>query len=134
MDLNKIPVLKMITTQMDWLNQRQKVLSQNIANADTPDYVAHDLAPLDFADLAREQGGKLKMSVSSPSHIPDPNVGRGEYRDKKDKKFTSEPSGNGVVLEEQAMLVSSTQVDYELMTRLYRKHVGMLRTALGRGG
>ena len=44
MDLNKIPVLKMITTQMDWLNQRQKVLSQNIANADTPDYVAHDLA------------------------------------------------------------------------------------------
>ena len=61
MDLNKIPVLKMITTQMDWLNQRQKVISQNIANADTPDYVAHDLAPLDFADLARGQGTKLKM-------------------------------------------------------------------------
>ena len=115
MDLNKIPVLKMITTQMDWLNQRQKVLSQNIANADTPDYVAHDLAPLDFADLAREHDRKLKMSVSSPSHIPDPNSQRGEYRDKENKKFTPEPSGNGVVLEEQAMLVSSTQVDYELI-------------------
>lgn len=133
MDLNKIPLLKMITTQMDWLNQRQKVLSQNIANADTPDYVAHDLASLDFADLARGQTSKLKMAVSSPSHIDDPNNRNGTYRDKEDKKFTSEPSGNSVVLEEQAMLVSSTQVDYELMTRLYRKHVGMLRTALGRG-
>ena len=133
MDINKIPVLKMITTQMDWLNQRQKVISQNIANADTPDYVAHDLAPLDFADLARGQGTKLKMKVSSPQHIADPNGRDGELRGKEDKKFTSEPSGNGVVLEEQAMLVSATQVDYELMTRLYRKHVGMLRTALGRG-
>jgi flagellar basal-body rod protein FlgB len=132
MDLNKIPLLKMITTQMDWLNQRQKVLSQNIANADTPDYIARDLAPLDFADLARGQTRKLKMDVSSPSHIADPNNRDGTYRDKKDKSFTSEPSGNGVVLEEQAMLVSQTQVDYELMTRLYRKHVGMLRTALGR--
>lgn len=133
MDLNKIPLLKMITTQMDWLNQRQKVLSQNIANADTPDYVAHDLAPLDFADLARGQTRKLKMSVSSPSHIDDPNNRNGTYRDKEDRTFTAEPSGNSVVLEEQAMLVSATQVDYELMTRLYRKHVGMLRTALGRG-
>lgn len=133
MDLNKIPLLKMITTQMDWLNQRQKVLSQNIANADTPDYVAQDLAPLDFADLARGQTRKLKMEVSSPSHIDDPNSRNGAYRGKEDKSFTTEPSGNSVVLEEQAMLVSSTQVDYELMTRLYRKHVGMLRTALGRG-
>jgi len=73
------------------------------------------------------------MKVSSPQHIADPNGRDGELRGKEDKKFTSEPSGNGVVLEEQAMLVSATQVDYELMTRLYRKHVGMLRTALGRG-
>ncbi len=132
MDLNKIPLLKMISTQMDWLNQRQKVLSQNIANADTPDYQARDLVPLDFADLARGQSRKLKMAVSSPSHIDDPNSRDGAYRGKKDKDFISEPSGNSVVLEEQAMLVSATQVDYELMTRLYRKHVGMLRTALGR--
>ena len=56
-----------------------------------------------------------------------------KYRDKKDKSFTSEPSGNAVVLEEQMMLQSRTQVDYELMTRLYKKHVGMVKMALGRG-
>tara|TARA_B100001741_G_C16281823_1_gene472586 strand:+ start:163 stop:567 length:405 start_codon:yes stop_codon:yes gene_type:complete len=133
MDLSKIPLLGMVTRQMDWLNQRQKVISQNIANSDTPDYIPHDLVKLDFADLARSQTKKLKMTVSSEKHIEDPNVKNGKYRDKKDKSFTSEPSGNAVVLEEQMMLQSQTQVDYELMTRLYKKHVGMVKMALGRG-
>ena len=133
MDLSKIPLLGMVTKHMDWLNQRQKVLAQNIANADTPDYIPHDLVPLDFADLARQQTRRLKMTVSSKKHIQDPHEVQGKYKDKKNKDFTSEPSGNAVVLEEQMMLQSQTQVDYELMTRLYKKHVGMVRTALGRG-
>jgi len=133
MDLGKIPLLKMITTQMGWLNQRQKVISENIANADTPKYVPHDLTPLDFADMARSQYKKLAMAGSSPQHITETNAAKvGQFKDMKDKKYPSEPSGNAVVLEEQMLKLSESQVDYELITRLYRKHVGMLRTALGR--
>lgn len=131
MDLSKIPLLGMVTKQMDWLNQRQKVIAQNIANADTPEYIPRDLKSLDFAELARHQSRRLKMTVSSSKHIEDPDV-REKFRDEQDKEFTSEPSGNAVVLEEQMMLQSQTQVDYELMTRLYRKHVGLLRLAIGR--
>ena len=133
MNLSKIPLLGMVTKQMDWLNQRQKIISQNIANADTPDYVPHDLVSLNFADLASSQSKKLKMAVSSEKHISDPDEKNGKFRDKKNKNFTSEPSGNAVILEEQMMLQSQTQVDYELMTRLYKKHVGMVKTAIGRG-
>ena len=131
MNLSKIPLLGMVTKQMDWLNQRQKVIAQNIANADTPKYIPRDLRALDFAELARHQSRRLKMTVSSAKHIEDPDEIE-NFRDKQDKEFTSEPSGNAVVLEEQMMLQSQTQVDYELMTRLYRKHVGMLRIAIGR--
>lgn len=133
MDLGKIPLLKMISTQMGWLNQRQKVLSENIANADTPQYVPRDLTPLDFADMARSQYKKLAMAGSSPQHITETNAAKvGEFKGQKDKKYPSEPSGNAVVLEEQMLKLSESQVDYELITRLYRKHVGMLKTALGR--
>ena len=132
MNLSKIPLLGMVTKQMDWLNQRQKIISQNIANADTPDYVPHDLVSLNFADLASSQSKKLKMAVSSEKHISDSDEKNGKFRDKKNKNFTSEPSGNAVILEEQMMLQSQTQVDYELMTRLYKKHVGMVKTAIGR--
>ena len=41
----------MLRERMTWLNQRQDVLSQNVANADTPGYVARDLKPLDFDDM-----------------------------------------------------------------------------------
>lgn len=133
MDLGRIPLLKMITTQMGWLNQRQKVLSQNVANADTPGFVPRDLVPLDFADMARAQVRRLKLEGSAPQHITESHQApKGEFKGKKDDKYPSEPSGNAVVLEEQMLKLSESQVDYELITRLYRKHVGMLRTALGR--
>ncbi|MBT7747468.1 MAG: flagellar basal-body rod protein FlgB, partial [Alphaproteobacteria bacterium] len=47
--------------------------------------------------------------------------------------YETSPDGNSVVLEQQLMKVTETKMDYELMTNLYRKHMGMLRTALGRG-
>ena len=31
------------------------------------------------------------------------------------------------------MQVAETQVDYQLVTNLYRKHVDMIKSALGRG-
>ena len=48
MDLSKIPLFTMLTERMAWLNKRQAVLAQNIANADTPGYKPKDPAPVDF--------------------------------------------------------------------------------------
>ena len=48
MDLPDVPLMAMLRERMNWLHQRQDVLSENVANADTPNYVARDLKPLDF--------------------------------------------------------------------------------------
>ena len=48
MDLQDLPLLTQLRQRMTWLNQRQDVLSQNVANADTPRFVARDLKDLDF--------------------------------------------------------------------------------------
>ena len=45
MDLNKIPVMDAIVKKMNWLNRRQRVIAENVANADTPGYLARDLKP-----------------------------------------------------------------------------------------
>ena len=67
MDLNKIPLFASITRRMDWLNQRQGVLAQNIANADTPNYTAQDLKPLGFRDFL--DGGRVQMAATDIKHI-----------------------------------------------------------------
>ena len=132
MDLREIPLFSMITRQMNWLTARQKVLAQNIANADTPNYIPKDLVPLDFAKLAREAGDKLTLRTTSGQHIRGGLTPNGRIKSEEAGDPVTTPSGNAVVLEEQMFKASETQADFELITRLYRKHVGLLRSALGR--
>ena len=66
MNLPDIPLLSMLKTRMAWLNQRQDVLTQNVTNADTPGYVAHDLKALDFSKELR-QSSSLTQSASARS-------------------------------------------------------------------
>ena len=48
MPITDIPILSMLRTRMQWHQERQLVLAENIANADTPNYHARDLAPPSF--------------------------------------------------------------------------------------
>jgi len=56
MELRDLPLLTMLRERMTWLNQRQDTLSQNVANADTPRYVARDLKDLEFDRLVATPG------------------------------------------------------------------------------
>ena len=68
----------MLRERMTWLNQRQDTLSQNVANADTPRYVARDLKPLDFETRcwahSRHKDGcttnvrHIALTPSGPAH------------------------------------------------------------------
>ena len=42
------------------------------------------------------------------------------------------PSGNGVNIEDQMLKVSSTANEYQMTVNLYRRHISMLKTVLGR--
>ena len=53
-DLNNLKLFQMALTKMDWASARQKVLAQNVANADTPDYKEKDLKALNFKSVLRE--------------------------------------------------------------------------------
>jgi len=48
MDLNGVPLFSLLTDRMSWLATRQSTLAQNVANADTPGFVARDIKPMDF--------------------------------------------------------------------------------------
>eukprot|EP01036_Dinobryon_divergens_P000967 gene967-1270_t len=50
MGVADIPLLSQIKGRMTWLDERQRLIAQNVANSDTPGYVGRDLrAPTDFA-------------------------------------------------------------------------------------
>ena len=79
MDLSKIPLFAQLKGKMAWLSQRQKVLAENIANADTPGYVPRDLKPVDFSREIAAVQRKLKVASTRQGHIT-PKVPSAQFR------------------------------------------------------
>ena len=48
MGIVDIPIFSMLRSRMEWHQERQRVLAENVANADTPNYRPLDLAPPNF--------------------------------------------------------------------------------------
>ena len=133
MNLNTIPLFEMLTKRMSWLNQRQQVIAQNIANADTPGYKPNDLAPVDFEKLAHDASRRATIVGTNAKHLVSGARSTGPFRvTAQDSVYEMTPSGNAVVLEEQLMMMSRTVMDHRITAGLYAKHMGMLRAALGR--
>jgi flagellar basal-body rod protein FlgB len=134
MDLANLPLFSAITRKMNWLTSRQKVLAENVANVDTPQYKAADLRPLDFRNELAQAEGRLQPVSTDPRHLSGTVLAsEGEEQPLADAE-ERDISGNTVSLEDEMMKVSETMADYQLMTSLYKKQIGMLKEALGRGG
>ncbi|MGH6912734.1 MAG: flagellar basal body rod protein FlgB [Geminicoccales bacterium] len=128
-------LFQLISARMTWLGQRQVVLSQNLANADTPDYRPRDLKEADFARLAGQLGGRagrVRLATTDPLHVEGAAVARLALEGRPvDSGYEVAPAGNAVILEEQMAKATQTALDYQLTSNLYRKYLGMVRIALG---
>lgn len=135
MDIKNIALFQAMGAKMNYLSTRQGVIAQNIANADTPNYRPRDLTEVDFGAVLKDVTGsqKVRMERTSPGHImPGGDIDNAQNR-KSRIMYEVAPDDNGVIIEEQMMKASETTMDYNLMTNLMRKNIGMIQTALGKG-
>jgi flagellar basal-body rod protein FlgB len=117
---------------MTWLNQRQDVLSQNVANADTPRYVARDLKALDFDRMVGAAASGTKMTATNARHFAISSQHGGKFEDHETPDQESDPNGNAVSLEVEMIKVSDTQAQFQAAANLYSKAMTMMKTAIGR--
>ena len=133
MDMSNLAVFRMTTGKMSWLAERQRVLSQNIANSDTPEYKPRDMKEVDFRNLVKQSSRGVSLDRTHESHMSlSSERFKFEIKNSRDMYETA-PSGNAVILEQQLIKNAETVTDYQLMTNLYRKHVSMFKMALGGG-
>ena len=128
MNLNEIPLFAMLKGRFSHLGERQRLISQNVANSDTPGYVARDLQqPTDFAAaIARGQG--VQMMRTSAMHIaPQGQVARFESKAAPDSETTLD--GNSVVVEEQMLKMAESRMAYDAAIGFYQKSMQMIRLA-----
>ena len=133
MPVSDLPIFSMLRTRMHWHQERQRVLSENVANADTPNFRPRDLAPLTLDNTAPKQPGGLALVRTDAQHLAGGEAGgRSGFRTERNAGFEIRPAGNAVSLEEEMMKVASNQMDFQAASALYTRGIGLLKTALGK--
>ena len=134
MAITDIPILSMLRTRMQWQQVRQEVLAENIANADTPNYRAKDLAPPDFS-RQMSQIDSVGLARTDPNHIGGVAGGGGGdsgFAADSKERYEIRPRGNGVSHEDEMMKLGGNQMDYQAVTAMYTHSLGLIKIALDR--
>jgi flagellar basal-body rod protein FlgB len=106
MAIADIPILAMLRTRMQWHQQRQQVLAQNVANAGSAQL-----------QLALDDPGQLQG-------LSDPTTFAGNRQ-----QYEVRPAGNAVNLEDEMMKVAENQMDFQTATQLYTHSLTLIKLA-----
>lgn len=112
-----VSILELSSAMARHAATRHSLVSQNIANADTPGYKAQDVA--DFSEVMKAQQLSGGASDIDPlAVIERPSIGS--------------PNGNSVSLEDELMRGAKAQQDHEMAVSIYRSTLTMMKTAVGK--
>ena len=130
MPISDIPILSMLRERMEWHQERQRVLAENVANADTSNYQAKDLAPPDFErEVARTS---VPLTTTEPGHISGGGGEGTQFAIDKQSRYAVRPRGNSVTHEDEMMKVASNQMDFEAVADLYTRSLSLIKLAIGK--
>lgn len=121
-------LLTRLSQRLAWLGQRQGVLAENVANADTPNYRPKDIAPLSFSD----QLSTTRLAVTNPGHLG--GVGSGRLAPSailEVPETQASPSGNRINIEEQLATIAENGLTHRAISEIYRKYGSWLSRVAG---
>ena len=133
MDLSQTQFFGLLRTRLNQLSERQRLISENIANASTPGYRPRDLDTSAFEHALAATGAQasgLQMTRTSSAHmLPGGASGPAgvDITTHDDSETTID--GNAVVLEDQMAKASETRMQFETAIALYQKGLDLLRMA-----
>lgn len=117
--------------RLDYLVQRQGIVSGNVANVNTPDYAARDI---DFRALTEKALGGTGMVATDGQHIG--GAGSNGSSSTGSLNMESHPvrlDGNAVVIEEEMLKMGSIRSEHALLNSAYSKYAQMYKTAISTG-
>jgi len=117
-------VLEVYKNYVDFLSKNDTVISQNIANADTPKYL-----PKKLEDKKNPFSYDIKLDTTNPMHI------HAEEKNSKYELSTAEiveikPDGNAVTLENELLKKNQNSVKLHQVSNMYSKAKNMMKYAI----
>lgn len=126
---NDLEVFRMAHAMAAHAGARQAVIARNMANADTPGYVARDIAP--FADMYQQQGASGAMQATRPGHLHG-DAASPDYAVQERRDAERDPNGNSVSLESEMLNAVAVKRQHDRAIAIYKSSLTVLRAAVGR--
>ncbi len=130
MPISDIPLFSMLRTKLHWSQERQRLLAENVANADTPQFKPSDLAAPKF-DAPVPGVAPLTLLRTNPAHLVSAES-TAAFDLQRGGEFEVVPTGNAVSLEDEMLKVAANQMDFQAASALYGRGLGLIKTAIGK--
>lgn len=127
-----ISVLNTLREALGFYNARQRVIAENVANANTPGFTPSDLTQSQFERVLAGQarGAAAGLKVTDARHYGAAQAGgSAQFNPEATPDSETTANGNSVVLEEQMVRANESRMRYESALSLYQKSLNMIRTA-----
>jgi flagellar basal-body rod protein FlgB len=130
--ITDLPLFSMLRARMHWHQERQRLLSENVANADTQNFRPRDLTPLQFDQATTPMLAAIGLERTKPTHFASSEASSSQFQSSRSGGFQVRTSGGAVNLEDEMIKVAANQMDYQAATTLYTRSLGLIKTALGK--
>lgn len=124
-------ILTLLEGGLDALSLRNRVLANNIANVDTPNFKRSDVnfeAVLKAA-VAKNSGSQLPLKRTSPRHLPGIGTFTGEFV-VRDNSTIFRNDGNNVDIDLEMTRLAENTLHYNALTRALTAQLGLLKQAI----
>ena len=118
-----LSILKLASAMAQHAALRHRVISENMAHADTPGYKARDVPAFDPKEALRQ--AKRNAAVGQPFASPVENV-----RAEEVKHLEGSPNGNTVSIQDQMFAAADAQAQHQAALTIYRKSMDLLRLSV----
>ena len=108
------PLLAQLESYVSVTGKRQTVIASNMANVDTPGFHTQDL------DFAKEMNNAMTNAGTAQPHVAVHAV----------RGLLERPDGNNVDLDRESLLLSESQLQYQLGTQLLKSQFHQLLSAI----
>jgi len=119
--------MAVVQRSMDLRTARHKVLSSNIANVETPDYVSRDLPFQKIFERTLDNAPGLAMKKTHPRHLP--SMEDPPYRDFS-AEVEEDPGPGSVNIDEQMAKLAENNLMFQAGVHVLIKKFEALKTAL----
>jgi flagellar basal-body rod protein FlgB len=124
-----LQILSLASALAAHASTRQRLIAENVANADTPGYRARDLA--DFAASLTAAPG-FAARATRPGHRAFGADPHGFEPRAQAALGAGTPNGNSVSLEDQMMRAAAARQEHALALGVYAKSLAILRATVAR--